>query len=111
MAREFCPSVCASHSRNVPKRQNIKIFHCLAVNSVHRSISVTQNTVGEILGHRYEGNRDVLFLFTVRRHASAVYTAVVSICLSVCLSQVGVLLKRLNAGSRKQRHTPSDSVF
>jgi len=83
MAREFCPSVCASHSRNVAKRQNIKIFHCLAVNSVHRSISVTQNTVGEILGHRYEGNRDVLFHFTVRRLASAVYAAVVSICLSV----------------------------
>jgi len=26
------------------------------------------------------------------------------VCLSVCLSQVGVLLKRLNVGSCKQRH-------
>jgi len=29
----------------------------------------------------------------------------VVVCLSVRLSLVGVLLKRLNAGSRKQRHT------
>ena len=29
----------------------------------------------------------------------------VSVCLSVRLSQVGVLLKRLNVGSRKQRQT------
>jgi len=27
------------------------------------------------------------------------------VCLSVCLSQAGVLLKRLHLGSRKQRHT------
>ena len=27
------------------------------------------------------------------------------VCLSVCPSQVGVLLKRLNGGSRKQHHT------
>jgi len=29
----------------------------------------------------------------------------VSVCLSVCLSQVGVLLRRLNLGSHKQLHT------
>ena len=29
----------------------------------------------------------------------------VSVCLSVCLSQVGVLLKRLNVGSQKQHRT------
>jgi len=29
----------------------------------------------------------------------------VRVCLSVCLSQVGVLLKRLNVGSHKQHHT------
>ena len=27
------------------------------------------------------------------------------VCLSVCLSQVGVLLKQLNVGSHKQHHT------
>ena len=36
---------------------------------------------------------------------SAVYASRLSVCLSVCLSQVGVLLKRLNVGSRKQRRT------
>ena len=29
----------------------------------------------------------------------------VVVCLPVCLPQVGVLLKRLDVGSRKQRHT------
>jgi len=45
--------------------------------------------------------------FTARRHASAVYSIVsrVSVCLSVRLSQVGVLLKQLNVESRKQRRT------
>jgi len=43
------------------------------------------------------------FVFTARRHASAVYAVVV--CLSVYLAQVAVLLKRLNIGSRKQCHT------
>ena len=28
-----------------------------------------------------------------------------SVCLSVCLTQIGVLVKRLNVGSREQRHT------
>ena len=44
--------------------------------------------------------------YTVRLHAvtlTAVY--VVLVFMSVCLSHVGVLLKRLNVGSRKQRHT------
>jgi len=45
--------------------------------------------------------------FTARRHASAVYAVVV--CL--CLSQVGVLLKRLNVGSRKQRHTIAQGLL
>jgi len=36
--------------------------------------------------------------FTTRRYASVVYA--MALCLSVCLSQVGVLLKRLEVGSR-----------
>jgi len=42
-------------------------------------------------------------VFTARCYASAVLT--VALCPSVCLSQVGVLLKRLNVGSHKQHHT------
>ena len=36
----------------------------------------------------------------------------VSICLSVsvCLSQVGVLLKQLNTGSHKQHHTIAQGI-
>jgi len=41
--------------------------------------------------------------FTARRYASAVHAGIV--CVSVCPSRVGVLLKRLNVGSRKQRRT------
>ena len=40
---------------------------------------------------------------TARRHASAVYAVVVCHCVS--LSHVSVLLKRLNVGSHKERHT------
>jgi len=47
--------------------------------------------------------------FAARRHASAIYAAVV--CLFVYLSQVGVLLKRLNLGSRKQRYTIAQGLW
>jgi len=53
-----------------------------------------------------------MLLFTVRRYASVVYA--MALCLSVCLSQDGVLLKRLNVGSRKQHHphnSPGTLVF
>ena len=42
-------------------------------------------------------------VFTI--HHCAICCRRVSVRLSVCLSQVDVLLKRLNVGSRKQRHT------
>ena len=35
----------------------------------------------------------------------------VSVCLSVCPSQVGVLLKRLNRGSHKQHHTIAQGLY
>jgi len=45
-------------------------------------------------------------VFTARCYASAVLAMGLcpSVCLSVCPSQVGVLLKRLNIGSHKQHH-------
>jgi len=42
-------------------------------------------------------------VFTARRYASAVYAVVV--CLFVCPSHAGIVSKRLNVASRKQRHT------
>ena len=51
-----------------------------------------------------------LLLFTARCYASAVLA--MALCLSVCPSQVGVLLKRLNGGSHEQHRTiPQDSSF
>jgi len=47
------------------------------------------------------------FVFTARCYASAVLA--MALCLSVCPSQVGVLLKRLNVGSHKLI-TPHDSA-
>ena len=44
-------------------------------------------------------------IFTARRHASAVYAVV------ACLSQVGVLQKWLNVGSRKQHNTVDQIVY
>jgi len=43
------------------------------------------------------------FGFTTRCYASTVLA--MALCLFVCPSQVGVLLKRLNTGSNKQHHT------
>ena len=42
-------------------------------------------------------------IFTSQCYASMIYA--VNICLLICLSQVGVLQRWLNVGSRKQRHT------
>ena len=42
-------------------------------------------------------------IFTARCYASAVLA--MALCPSVCPSQVGVLLKRLNIGLHKQHHT------
>ena len=44
-------------------------------------------------------------VFIARCNASAVLAMGRCQCLSVCLSQVGVLLKRLNVGSHKQHRT------
>jgi len=54
-----------------------------------------------------------LHLFTTRRYASAVLAIGLWLwlCLSVCLSQVGVLLKRLNVGSHEQHHTIAQGLF
>jgi len=50
-------------------------------------------------------------IFTSRCYSSAVLA--VGLCLSVCLclSQVGVLLKRLNIGSHKQHHTILQGLY
>ena len=79
-------------------------------------INVTKHITHTIIFHYILLQHQCIFsIFTARRYASAVYAMVVclSICLSVCLclsvsvcpSQVGVLLKWLNIGKRKQRHT------
>jgi len=49
--------------------------------------------------------RVVRAIFTARCYASAVLAMGLCLSVSVCLSQVGVLLKRLNVGSHKQHHT------
>jgi len=51
----------------------------------------------------------VYLLFTARRYASALCAVVV--CPSVCLSQVGTVPKRLNAGSRKQYRTIAQGLY
>ena len=46
-----------------------------------------------------------------QRFASAVYAVTLSVCLSVRPSQVGVLPKRLNIGSREQRRTIAEGLL
>ena len=49
-------------------------------------------------------------IITARCYASAVLAMALCQSVCLCLSQVGVLLKRLNVGSHKQHHT-KDSSF
>ena len=51
----------------------------------------------------------LLLIFTARCYASTVLA--MALCPSVCPSQVGVLLKRLNIGSHKQHHTIAQGFF
>ena len=52
-------------------------------------------------------------IFTARCYASAVPAMGLCLCpcLRLCLSQVGVLLKRLNVGSHKQHHTILQGLY
>jgi len=63
---------------------------------------ICNQTIALPLGHPIFSHRHCYRVFTARRYASAV--CAMGLCLSVCLSQVGVLPKRLNLGSNKQHH-------
>jgi len=74
-----------------------------------------QNLVGidsTVTDLRMHKKHVFVWIFTARCYASAVLAR--ALCLSVrpsvCLSQVGVLLKRLNVGSHKQHHTISQGI-
>ena len=62
----------------------------------------TRNFASTVQFMWFEWGLSLQVVFTARCYASAVLA--MGLCLSVCLSQVGVLLKRLNRGSHKQ-HT------
>ena len=48
-------------------------------------------------------------LFSMRHYASAVH--VIALCPSVCLTQAGVLLKRLNVSSRKELRVIAQEIW
>jgi len=88
------------------------------VTSVSVSVCVCPSQIGVLLkrlniGSYKQNHTDIILnlsysdqvVFTARCYASAVLA--MGLCLSVCLclSQVGVLLKRLNVGSHKQHRT------
>jgi len=52
----------------------------------------------------------VYWFLPARRYASAARVLAVIVCLSVCLSHAGIVSKRLNIGSRKQRHVIAKRV-
>jgi len=85
-----------------------KMAASCAAKSVRRRVQSSSNacrvnpTINEMVLEAIGRNKDPTgMIFTALRHATVVYAVVVC----VCLSQVGVLLKQLNVGSRKQRHT------
>jgi len=50
-------------------------------------------------------------IFTARCYATAVLAMGLCLSVCVCLSQVRVLLKRLNVGSHKQHHTIAQGLY
>ena len=78
-------------------------FFKVADVNVQWSLVGREWSVGGGVGGPRDGRGSI---FTARCYASAVLAT--ALCPSVCLSQVGVLLKRLNVGSHKQT-TPHDS--
>ena len=71
------------------------LFHYWNISTVPSKLTAFQQLV--------RPTRDrFLNVFSARRYASAViHVCVMALCLSVCLSQVGVLSKRPNIGSHK----------
>jgi len=96
------------------RAKNILANVCNISDSSKLKFQVLETTYKDTQGHYYCG-RSILvlcdfFVFTARCYASAVLA--MALCLSVCPSQVGVLLKRLNVGSHKQHRTiPGTLVF
>ena len=81
---------------------------------VRRTLSQwCSNSVGKVQGFPSAWASEFQTIFTARCYASAVLAIWPCVCLSVCPSQVGVLLKRLNVGSDEQHHTivQRDSSF
>ena len=80
------------------------------LNNVHVSLRAES----EMIVFEVTPTKGSLYSITERCYASAVLAMGLcpSVCVSLCLSQVGVLLKRLNVGSNKQHHTiAQDSSF
>ena len=82
---------------------------------IPRSLSVKAGSVLKGFLNKASHRFETLFaFFAVQSYASVVYAMALclSVCLCLCPSQVGVLLKRLNIGSNKQHHSMAwDSSF
>jgi len=65
----------------------------------------TENARPENAGLENDGQSFYRAMLCIRGTSHGPVSVCVCLCLSVCLSQVGVLLKRLNVGSHKQHQT------
>jgi len=93
------------------------LFHSLTtllgyIDRLAASVTLCVCPLSKITSHKQPVADCGLLVFTARCYASAVLAMALcpSVCLSVCPSQVGVLLKRLNIGSHKQHHTIPQGV-
>jgi len=79
---------------------------------VHRRPGYANPAAGDRSAKTERPQRKVYFFISFFYRATlcyGVFAMVLYPSVSVCLSQVGVLLKRLNMGSHKQHHSPHDS--
>ena len=106
-----------SHLKYCPKLRTSKLLpqhvdrrnaqHVINYGRQRRPLSMSNWTV---VGRLVDSTRDVRRLvFTARCYASAVLA--MGLCPSVRLSQIGVLLKRLNVGSHKHHNTIAQGVY
>ena len=79
-------------------------------------INVSQGRVAKFVRCGGIFNERFITIFTARRYVSAVLAVVVCPCVCLCvrlsvrLSQAGIVSKRLQIGSRKQRRTIAQGV-
>jgi len=92
---------------HVKRHSVLELYKISSPNFVCKSIGAFPAFANEEIRHFWKSEAASAAIFTARRCASA---ATSRRCVSVRLSHAGVVSKRLNVGSRKQRHVIAPGI-